>query len=184
MAEESMPINISANMFDSMVEPVNVTGTSPLPTYPTATKIPVKDNTPFYTNFNLDLFKDKIKRPTKTIIVDQDPPPGEFVPAGTPVNVIVTVKDILPIESFVQIDTALSKYENVGALLDDLEKKDDTIASNAKAVLEKEMKYEDLTASDKQNLEGFMKNRFGEDVQYTEEKKEKLYNDMMFLYKL
>lgn len=147
--------------------------------------VPVRDNTPFITKFDKDTFKGIVTRPTKTVIVDQFPDPGDFVPAGTPISVKLTVKDVIPTGTFKGIDPTLAtKFTNIGALEVDLEKTDDPIAKDAKSALDKKVDYTALSTADKQAVDNFMVNRFGAGAVDTEEKKTKVYGDIQFLHHL
>jgi len=145
-------------------------------------KVPVKDNTDFISKFDKDSFGTIVARPTKTIIVEQDPAPGEFVPAGTPINMKLTVKDVIPSGSFKGIDkSVVDKFADIGSLLTDLEKTEDTLAKDAKSVIDKNVDYASLSTNDKTAVDNYVANRFSAD---TEEKKAKVYDDMKFLVHL
>ncbi len=145
-------------------------------------KVPVKDNSDFISKFDKDSFGTIVARPTKTIIVEQDPAPGDFVPAGTPINLKLTVKDVIPSGSFKGIDkVVVDKFADIGSLLTDLENTDDPLAKDAKSVIDKKVDYASLSTNDKTAVDNYVANRFSAD---TEEKKAKVYNDMKFLVHL
>lgn len=146
----------------------------------TATRIPIKDNKPFVDKFDPGAFADVVARPVKTMVIGQDPAPGEFVPAGTPINLTLTNKDVIPVGGFKGIDVAIAgKYKNIGVLQNDLENDADPVAKAAKSVLEKKADYATLAANDKAAVDTFVESRVGAGVD-----KSKAYNDISFLFHL
>lgn len=146
----------------------------------TATRIPIKDNKPFVDKFDPGVFTEVVARPVKTMVVGQDPAPGEFVPAGTPINLTLTAKDTIPVGGFKGIDVAVAgKYKNVGVLQADLENDADPVAKAAKSVLDKKADYATLATSDKAAVDAFVENRVGAAAD-----KAKVYNDISFLFHL
>ncbi len=145
-----------------------------------ATRIPIPDNKPFVDKFDAGVFADIVARPVKTVVIGQDPAPGEFVPAGTPINLTLTVKDVLPVGGFKGIDATLAgKYKNIGVLQADLENAEDPVAKAARSVLDKKADYASLAANDKAAVDAFVENRVGANVD-----KAKAYNDISFLVHL
>ena len=145
--------------------------------------VSVRDNTDFSIKFDPDSFKGKVTRPTKTVVVGQDPDPGDFVPAGTPINVQLVVKDDLPTGSFKGVDPVIAgKYEYVGSFQADIENADDRVAKDAKDVLDKNADYHALSTGDQRAVDAFMEERFGAEAVNTPEKKSKVYNDVKFIY--
>jgi len=146
----------------------------------TATRIPIKDNKPFVEKFDPSVFTEVVTRPVKTMVVGQDPAPGEFVPAGTPINLTLTAKDTIPVGGFKGIDVAVAgKYKNVGVLQADLENDADPVAKAARSVLDKKADYAALATNDKAAVDAFVESRVGADVD-----KSKAYNDISFLFHL
>jgi len=141
-----------------------------------------RDNIDFIAKFDPSVLG-SIVRPTRTVVVSQNPPAGDFVPAGTPINLTLTVKQTLPLGAF-KVDAAFAgKYVNIGPFLDDVENPQDAISLGAKSVLEKDIAYDALAANDRQAIDSFMRTRFGE-AAGTAEQSAKLYNDMKFVFKL
>lgn len=147
--------------------------------------ISLRDNTRFIKKFDVTKFLPAAKA-AKTVVVDQDPDAGEFVPSGTPIDITLTTKDVIPLESFTDIDPlVLNKYKNknIGDLLGDLEK--DELGKEAKSVLEKKENtdYDALSTSDKQRVNNFIKNRFAldPDAEANKEKVTNIYDNFKFL---
>ncbi len=125
-------------------------------------------------------------RPTKVVVVSQEPGPDMFLPAGTPVNLFMAVKEDLPVKSFTNIETVVTdKYQVVGTLMEDLGKANDAVAGAAKRVLEEksEVNYSELAAQDKSAVNAFIRDRFNvnADVAADKEKAENIYENLRFL---
>lgn len=145
----------------------------------TATRIPIPDNKPFVEKFDPGAFAGVVARPVKTMVVGQDPAPGEFVPAGTPINLTLTAKDVIPVGGFKGIDATLAgKYKNIGLLQADLEG-DDHVAKAARSVLDKKADYATLATNDRAAVDAFVESRVGAAVD-----KSKVYSDISFLFHL
>ena len=99
-------------------------------------------------------------RPTRIVIVSQDPAPGDFVPAGTPVTVTVVEKGLIPPRSFNGLTQGVvEKFPTISALEEDLNKANDPIAKGAKAVLDKGVAFNQLSDADKVAVTAFVGNR-------------------------
>jgi hypothetical protein len=118
--------------------------------------IPV--NPAFTTNFNPGALN--VIRPTKIVIVNQDPAPGDFVPAGTQVTVTVVEKGLIPPRSFSVISQAVvDKYPTISALEEDLSKANDPVALGAKNALNKGVPFNQLSEADKSAVSAYVANR-------------------------
>jgi hypothetical protein len=118
----------------------------------------IPQNQRFTTTFNRGALI--VQRPVKIVIVDQDPAPGDFVPAGTPVTVTVVEKGLIPPQSFTGISQdVVGKYSTIGALEDDLATANDPTAAAAKAVLGKGVAFDQLSAADKTAVTNFVTSR-------------------------
>lgn len=132
-----------------------------------------------------DPTKVAIVRPTKVVVVSQEPGPDIFLPAGTPVNLFMAVKEDLPVESFNNIEAVVTgKYTLVGTLIEDLEK-NDAAAKAAKKVLDEksEVKYSELQPQDVKAVNAFIKDRFNvnADVAADKDKAANIYENLRFL---
>jgi hypothetical protein len=140
----------------------------------------IRDNTVFAGKFDPGRFQGIVARPTRTIVVGQDPPAGDFVPGGTPVNVTLVMKDEIPLDTFKDIDVIVAqKYKTIGALQADLENPNDPVSTEAKTVLDKNVEYNALSSGDKLAIDNYILQRFG-DQAGTEETKAKVYEDVKF----
>lgn len=142
------------------------------------------DNRRFVEKFDQTTFEQKFARPVKSVVVTQDPAPGEFVPAGTPVSLSLTIKESLPLESFKDIDrTVADKYTTVGAMMADLTRADDATAREAHRVIADEgtRDYASLAPDQKQRVDAFMRSRFGFDPNASPERARKVFSDMKFM---
>ena len=93
----------------------------------------VRDNSKFVKVFDpakiIDVFK-----PTRTLVVSQNPAPGSLVPVGTPVDLIVTVKESIPLGGLKELDPRVVERfnnKNIGDVLLTLQ------GSDAKNVLDR-----------------------------------------------
>jgi hypothetical protein len=139
--------------------------------------IPIPDNTKFVKVFDPSIFGDIVSRPTKVVVVDQDPAPGDFVPAGSPIKVTTTVKDVIPVGSFKGLsDIVLEKFDLVGDIITKVD------ATEAREVLVKDTKFEDLSGGDKQKLDGLFGEVFEDPGAVDNATKAKVYEDLKFIY--
>lgn len=125
-------------------------------------------------------------RVTKVVVLSQEPGPDMFLPAGTPVNLVMAIKEDLPVVSFDNIETVVTtKYPLVGSLLEDLGKANDAVAGPAKKVLDEksEVKYSELQPQDAKAVNDFIKNRFNvnADVAADKDKAASIYENLRFL---
>ncbi|HYR63342.1 MAG TPA: PASTA domain-containing protein [Actinomycetota bacterium] len=88
-----------------------------------------------------------IRRPVLTIVVGQDPPAGTQVPFGTPVNLILSTLDSIPI-SVLKNPAGLS-FTTVGALQSAL------VAANLQTAVSSAPSFDALSAADKQAVTNF-----------------------------
>jgi len=157
-------------------------GASPVSVAPLTRRIPVRDNTEFTIKFDKGTFKDIVARPTRTVVVDQDPDPGDLVPAGMAINLTLTVKGVIPVGSFKGIDVAVAtRFATIGALEADLEK--DDVAKEARGVLERKeaTDYDALSTGDKQRVNSYIKNRFGVEPDADPAKANIIFRNVKFL---
>lgn len=130
-----------------------------LATAPPAPPIVVRDTTKFATEFDATKVT-AVFRPTRTLVVGQSPRAGELVPVGTPIDLIVTVKQMLPIEGIKNLHPAVAERfgkRNVGELLNTLEQ------AEAKRVFETAgaTDYAKLSATDKTVVNEYLRGTFG-----------------------
>jgi hypothetical protein len=124
-------------------------------------------------------------RTTKVVVLSQDPGPDMFLPAGTPVNLVMAIKEDLPVVSFNNIEAVVTaKYPLVGTLIEDLGK-NDAAAQAAKTVLDQksQVSYENLPPQDKSAVNAFIKDRFNisPDVPAEKERAVKVFENLRFL---
>jgi hypothetical protein len=140
----------------------------------------VPANPDFGHKFDPGIFGGIPRRPSRTVVVDQDPAPGDFAPAGTPIKVTVVEKSLIPVKSFNGLTAALTdKYQSIGALEDDLNNANDPVSKNAKAALDKGVPFDSLADADKQAVTTFVVSRLGSAVDAT-----KAAQDVSFLAQL
>ncbi len=136
-------------------------------------------NPDFTATFDANAFRKTLPRPTKTVIVTQDPSPGDFVPTGTPVTVTVVEKALIPSSSFTGLDQAVAtKYKSIGDLEGALGVSTDAVATAAKTALDKGVAFSQLSAADKAAVTAFAAKVPG--VKDTA----KAASDISFLYQL
>ncbi len=138
-------------------------------------------NKDFKTAFNKEIYAGKDNKQVRQLVVNQDPEPDELVPAGTPVNLIITAKNTIQVDSFNGISKpVIDKYEFVGDLITEIEK-DDEIAAGARSVFEHNKPYAELSNSEKEKIVLFMERELSEEAVKTEKNKADVYNNMKFL---
>ena len=92
-------------------------------------------------------------RPTRTVVVAQDPPAGQVVPPGTEVKVTLLPKGVLPVGGFQVSEAFKNKYGNgtVELILKDLDEKGQAVTP----ILQSEKPYESLSVSEKQAVSNY-----------------------------
>ena len=121
---------------------------------PVVKPVVIADNSQFIDRVNLTQLVDVLRRPTRTLVVSQSPPPGDQVPAGTPITLTLTVKQVIPLGPL-GIEAGLAqRFPTVGALQDHI----DQAANGAalKEILAKGTAYQDLTPADKGVADTFL----------------------------
>lgn len=126
---------------------------------PAPPPIIVRDNTKFATFFDASKVT-AVFKPTRTLVVGQSPRPDELVPVGTPIDLVVTVKQLLPIEGIKNLHPVVAekfRARSVGDVLSTLTQ------FEAKRVFETAdaTSYEKLTASDKTVVNEYLRGTFG-----------------------
>jgi len=126
---------------------------------PAPAPIIVRDNTKFATFFDATKVTGVFK-PTRTLVVGQSPRPDELVPVGTPVDLVVTVKQLMPIEGIKNLHPAVAerfRSRSVGELLGTLTQ------FEAKRVFETAdaTSYAKLSATDKTVVNEYLRGTFG-----------------------
>jgi hypothetical protein len=109
--------------------------------------VQVRDNTKFVEKFDASKVIG-VYRPTRTLVVGQTPAAGSFIPVGTPVDLIVTVKETLPLGGLKDIDSRVFQRfqnKNIGDVLNTLANTD------AKRVIDRPdaPDYDALSTADK-----------------------------------
>ena len=139
-------------------------------------RVAVPDNTAFVKLFDQDVFADKIEGSLNFLAVKQDPPAGDYVPAGSRITVTFSLKELFPIKTFKGIsEEVVEKFDAVGELIDQIQ------GSAAKDVIGKDVEYADLSPGEKLTVDQFIATKVGvEDAD--EEVKSRLFSDIKFLY--
>jgi hypothetical protein len=136
-----------------------------------------KDNSKYLDRVNQADLQKKFIRPTSTVVLTQDPPPGTQVPVGTQINLTLVAKGDIPTISLGAVQVVTKKWARAG----DVQQAIDAAGDAVKAVFEKEPDYERLGAGDKQLVDGFVRQQLGDvgaaDVAQA-------YGDMAFMYEL
>jgi hypothetical protein len=146
---------------------------------PRAAAVPVRDNSKFVGAFDASKVIG-VFRPKRTLVVGQDPAAGTFIPVGTPVDLIVTVKDALPLGGLKEIDPRiLQRFTNksVGDVLDTLKDTD------AKRVIERPeaANYDALSTADRAAVNAYITNTFGFDASADQAAAKNVFNNVKFL---
>jgi hypothetical protein len=140
----------------------------------------VPQNPEFTGKFDPGAFTGSLGRRTKTVVVGQNPPAGDYVPSGTAVTVTVVEKSLIPSRSFPGLTPAVvDKWPNIGALEDDIGKAD-TVAQSARTALDKGVAFTDLSETDQAAITNYVTNRMGTGV----ENPAKVAAEVAFLYQL
>lgn len=143
MAGERMSTNINLDAALELAksnETVHYAAPAPLMLY-----IPPKSAVDYQKKF--DPIKFPPIRPTRNVVVSQDPAADQVVPAGTEIKVSMIEKGTLPVGSFQVSPAFLGKYAaaDVDLVLKDLDEKGQAVAP----ILESEKAYEVLSQSEK-----------------------------------
>jgi len=122
--------------------------------------VQVRDNTKFVDKFDASKVIG-VLRPKRTLVVGQQPAAGSFIPVGTPVDLVVTVKDTLPLAGLKDIDARVFDRFNsksVGDLLNTLGDNTDVrrVFDRGDAV-----EYDALSTSDKAVVNAYLTKTFG-----------------------
>lgn len=127
--------------------------------------------------FNPDVLEEKV-RPTRILVVSQDPAPGGVVPAGTAVSVTTSAKEELPLDAFDVADVLATSFTDIGALFDVVEEQE-----AVRGVVAKDVPYAELSAADKTNFDQFV-NPLLSGTEATAEVKARVLDDVRNMYKL
>ncbi len=138
----------------------------------------VKDNTDFTSRF-LPPIPPKIVF-SKTVVIGQDPPAGNVVPAGTAISLTLAQKHIIPITSFNVNPKIRDTYSNktLGDLLTDVSSN-----STAQLILNQNKPYDNLNLNETGPINALMESKFGlspTDPSFSTQAKS-IYGDLLFL---
>lgn len=139
-----------------------------------------RDVAEFRTRFDIEGVVASEAVQKRFVVVDQFPKAGVQVPAGTAINLTFMYKDAINVGKMKDLsDEVGTKYkdENVGRVVKDVD-------SNpaAKKVVESDKKYEELTAEEKKIVKDYAVEKEILPAEATEEKVEKIYKDLRFIY--
>ena len=144
-----------------------------------AAAINIRDNTKFVDQFDESKIVDTF-RPTRTLVVGQNPAPGTFVPVGTPIDLRLTVKTSLPVGGFKQIDAkVIEKFKDKGV--------GDVLASYqgtpVEAVLQRQDAgdYDTLPAADKAIVNEHIRANYGFDPAADAAGAKSVYGNLKFM---
>jgi beta-lactam-binding protein with PASTA domain len=118
----------------------------------------VADNSFFRSEIDSTKLNVSIIRPVKTVVVSQNPRPGDQVPAGTPVNLTVARIDDIPLSSLK--DTGGLQSANLGVLHDSVA----SAPADVKHVLATSTDFNSLSAADKGLLTTYVGSLGGTDA--------------------
>ena len=134
----------------------------------------LQDNSRYLERVNqLELAKQFI-RPTTTVVLTQDPPPGTQVPVGTQINLTLVNKGDIPTASLGASAAVAKKWANAADVLSAVE----GAGAGLKAVLDKGVEYQQLSAGDKTVVDGFLRQQVPDADPAT------AYADVGFIYEL
>jgi hypothetical protein len=140
----------------------------------------VRDNSEFVKIFDPAKVT-TVFRPTRTLVVSQSPRAGELVPVGTPIDLVVTVKESLPLDGLINLDAKVVERfpkKSVGDVLSTVE------ASEAKRVIERADAgdYDKLSANDKGLVNEYLRANFHFDPAADPAAAKNVYGNVKFLY--
>ena len=148
-------------------------------TMPVATPVVIADNSRFIDHVDIKDLGDILVRPTKSVVVSQNPAAGEQVPLGTSVTITLTVKDTIPLPPLGVDDRVATKWLTVGGLTEAVDTSPD--ADNVKNLLSKNTTYTDLSTAEKAQADQFMSQQLGD---LNDADKSKVFDDIGFLFNL
>ena len=146
---------------------------------PLVEKVVVRDNKPFLERVNESVLIGALKRPTKTVVVSQDPAPGEQVPLGTAITLTLTVKDVIPLDSLSVKPEVAATWATIGALQTAIDSAPN--ANVLKQVLARSESYEELSNAETAVLDTFFQQVEGE---LTPQAKAQVFEDVRFAFQL
>ncbi len=123
-----------------------------------------------------------IAKYTTLVVVDQIPKPGEEVPLGTPVSLVFIPKDEFGVADVAGLDVSIAekyggkKFKDVIADVDKSEQAVDVIKAKKE--------YGELSDAEKKAVKDFAVSNGLADETATDEKVEKIYQDIAFIYNL
>ena len=141
--------------------------------------ITIRDNAKFVDQFDESKIIDTF-RPTRTLVVGQNPAPGTFVPVGTPIDLRLTVKSSLPVGGFKNIDAkVIERFRDKGI--------GDVVASYQgtpmEAVLQRQDAgdYDTLPAADKAIVNDHIRANYGFDPAADAAGAKSVYGNLKFM---
>jgi hypothetical protein len=134
----------------------------------------IKDNAQFIDRVNLVELDKIITKPTRTIVVSQDPSPGDQVPAGTPVTLTLAPKDSLPLGVLGVSATLAGKFSHVAALESEVDK----LPQAAKDVIVGTTEYSALSSGVKESVDSVLM------ANIPAAERAKVFDDIRFLVNL
>ena len=145
----------------------------------TAAAINLRDNTKFVKTFDESKL-DATFKPTRTLVVGQNPAPGVLVPVGTPVDLKLTVKDLIPIDGFKEINPkVLEKF--AGKSVRDVT--DSYRNTEVQKVLDRAGTgdYDALSTADKAVVNDYIRTQYGVDAAADAAGAKNVYDNVKFL---
>jgi hypothetical protein len=139
-----------------------------------ARQLLLKDNSQYLERVNQAELQKQFILPTTTVVLTQDPPPGTQVPVGTQINLTLVNKGDIPTNSLGASAAVAKKWARAGDVLSAVE----GAGSAFKAVLDKGVEYEALSAGDKAVVDGFLRQQVPDADPAT------AYADVGFIYEL
>lgn len=136
----------------------------------------IADNKPYLERVNEANLKAKLTRPTKTVVIAQDPDPSDQVPRGTQVTLTLATKNQLPLDGLGAVQIVAGKWQTAGALEDAVE-----ASAPLKAIMAKDVEYTALSAADKGVVDEFLVENLGE---LPETDRGRAFGDVGFVYRL
>ena len=119
-----------------------------------------------------------MKRPTRTVVVNQDPAPANQVPQGTQVTITTAVKETIPLSGLSVSDAVKTKWQTAGNLLDAVDGAQN--AEAVKEVLAKKQSFDDLSEADRSVAQDFLSKAGG----ITGGDQSNAFDDVSFVFNL
>ncbi len=146
-------------------------------------KVAVRDTSELQEKIDLSRYVDEKKvNPTRLVVVDQFPKPGEQVPKGTPITLTFMSKDSIQVADIADLSDAVKgKYGNaqIKAITDDIQSD-----VEIKKVLTEKKEYSAMTPTEKDAVKKYVKDKGIVESSAIDAAIAAVHKDLVFIYNI